>query len=374
MQIMRIPSMDNFKRLTHSTYKAMNFWLRNRSSDLVQSPLYVWKLLTDFLKSQGAIGSLMLVHVDKAISKLGINPEKVLPINHGLSKMQISAIKRRGQAGATEETYGMILTHLKYQALNGNLAMEIKTVAQMKMIQELGNEKSSGGGWSTVGKDKDKKKKKKAVNSVSTDFSTLTLNTLQTGKKEFVKYPLCPGCRLYHAKDKNGNCPFVKRESNGHMVFKILEYLKHRSVRQIGPDGKSTVSEYWIKKLFQYVFPSLGIVDEEMKKKIVRELREAATKLPKATTAEMESHAKNSQTYVSMASVQDNAHINLMKMESDMMVNAVAKMKADKKAKNYKVKRKKAREVAKDAAKEEEEDDSESESEEEDSQDSDNDD
>ena len=342
-----------------SLYKAMYTMLRDKSSDLISSPLYVWKLLTGHLKAQTPIGPLMMTHINKSLNKLGVNPTEAFPANHMMTDAELREVKRRGVAGASEKTYGAILTLLKHRALNGDLAMEFKSFEQMAgSVQHQAGEKTSSGGWSTAGKRKSEKK----VNavSVSTDFSTLTLNTAVTGKGggRAPRYPCCKWCRLFHEAIQDG-CPFwdaTKRE------FKIGAFLKFRSVRLIGPDGSSTLSEYWVKKLYQYAFPSMGITADSDRLKIIADLKKAASKLPKASQAEIEKFAKDSATYVSLAISEDNSHINTMRRETEFIVNAVAQMRLDsaekKGAEKARAQEKKKRKKARDKKKKEAESDS----------------
>ena len=117
-------------------YKAMNNWLRDRSSALVESPLYVWKLLVEWMKASRPMGPLMLTHIQKALNKLGTNVEEALPRGHGRSKAQLEAIRKKGSMGATEATYGLILERLKLMAVNKELTMEVKTFSEMRDISK----------------------------------------------------------------------------------------------------------------------------------------------------------------------------------------------------------------------------------------------
>jgi hypothetical protein len=242
-----------------------------------------------------------------------------------------------------------------------------------RILEEVTESKNDrGGGWKVK-----KEKKENHANSLSTDFSTLTLNTTASGGKSggYSQFPLCKWCSLFHELAGNGKCPFWDVEKK---IFKITAFLKHRGVRNIMGDGSSKVSEYWIKKLNHFTFPNLKITDEETKKKIINDLRKAAQNLARATPAEMEQHAKNSQTFVSLATTEDKYNINLLKKESDLMVNTVklfrssgVLQKTADQAKKDKAKRRKARKENEKADQEEEE---EEDSEEEDSESSDGDD
>ena len=157
---------------------------------------------------------------------------------------------------------------------------------------------------------------------MSTDYSSLTNNTtVAGGSGKPPRYDVCPTCRLFHPTAKDKKCPFWDEASRR---FKISAFLKHRSVRMIGMDGKSTVSPYWIKKLNQWAFPQMRITADADKAMIIKDLKDAAAKMPLASRAEIEQFAKDSQKYVAMAVREDSSYVTYLRTEVDSIVNAVA--------------------------------------------------
>jgi len=312
-----------------SLQRGMYAWLRERSSSLTSAPLYMWKMLTEWLTAQVPIGPLMMIHITKALGKLATDPESVFPHYHSMSKSDVGLVKRQGSAGATEEVYGLILERLKDKALAGELVFEFQTMDQIASIQRGSSETSSasgsnGGGWQVA----NRKKTPSKVNSVTTDFSTLTMNTTTTaggqGGQGRPNFRVCDSCRLFHQKDGK-KCLFWDAATR---KFGVKAFLLYRSVRLIGADGKSTLSKYWSDKLLRWTFPHIGVTAEGDKQKILKDLRDAAAALPKATASEIAQSAKDSQTFVSMAMAEEKAQVNLatLQRESDgMMVNSVAR-------------------------------------------------
>jgi hypothetical protein len=380
-QLAELMEEDRFKIFNHvddplnsqfhkvqSLYKAMNVWLRDRSSALVDSPLYVWKLLVEWLKSSKPVGPLMLTHINKALNMLGTNVLEAIPRGHGRSKTQLEAMRRKGVMGATEGTYGLILEKLKLKAVNGELTMEVRTFSQLRDIQE----QAQSDDGPSVGR---KKRSAVKVNAVSTDYnpsppsvSTMTLNTTSATPRSGKRYPLCQTCRLFHNVDKvdgSGNpiCLFfdaVQRK------FKVKGFLAHRNVLVMNKEGKKSVSEYWIKKLEQYMFPATNITSNKEKAKIVKDIRDAAAELPRATTAEIKQYAEDSKRFVAMVEKEDKTNINELRGEVNLLVNMASKLSSksaqDKKsAKRARQKEKKR--AAKASADEESDSDSEDDSE-----------
>ena len=70
-------------------------WVRSAASFEASKPLYVWKLLVEWLKSSKPVGPLMLTHINKALNRLGTNVLEAIPRGHGLSKTQLEAMRRR---------------------------------------------------------------------------------------------------------------------------------------------------------------------------------------------------------------------------------------------------------------------------------------
>ena len=84
--------------------------LMERSSPLVNNPIYLFMMMKAWLEKKGpkGAGKAMVRLIEKALGKLNSDPESVLPPNHMLSNRQLAEIKRRGQAEAESETYRLI--------------------------------------------------------------------------------------------------------------------------------------------------------------------------------------------------------------------------------------------------------------------------
>ena len=304
-------------------YRAGNVYLRKRSADLVGTPIYWWQIMIDGLKLQAPAGPLMINHIDQSLAKLSVNPGSVLPTNHGLSCSELDEVRRRGGTGATEKTFEQILGALKNKALNGQLTMEFKTFSQVEAMMKKGGFSGGGGQgqshnqgqWQTQGRGG----RNRATNSTHSDSSPSTL-TMYTGASSR-RTPPCVVCRLFHETSTQGKCPFVK---DGKLQAKA--FLKHRNVRAIDAQGKSSLSRYWTKKLEQYVFPALKITDTARKQRIVNELHEMATKWPIASPAEIEKFAQDSKRYLAMTTMEDSHSINYLRTEVNAIVNAVGKL------------------------------------------------
>ena len=314
-----------------SLYKAMNTWLRDRSSALVDSPLYVWKLLVEWLKTNRPVGPLMLTHINRALNQLGSNVEEALPKGHGRTKAQLEAIRRGGVMGATEDTYGLILERLKLKGVNGELTMEVKTFSQMKDLQE-----QSQGEGDSRGKEVKKKKSVSKVHSVTTDYqpsvSTMTLNTYANSGQRFTP---CPTCKLFHQLDKLDSagkpmCLFydpVKR------TFKTKAYLAHKNVVVMNRRGERSLSDYWTKKLEQYAFPAMGITTTKDKNTILKDLRDAVAAMPKASVTEIKKYAEDSKRFVAMVEQEDMHNIRALRKEVTTLVNMAASLSTTKSGK-----------------------------------------
>jgi hypothetical protein len=310
-------ALNNQFHKVDQLYKATNAWLRERSSGLVDSPLYVWKLVGEWLKNQTPWGQYMMQHIDKALNKLGSDPRLVFPEGHWKTEEDIQEIKRKGAAGATEEVYGLILTQLKHRAANDDLAIELKTIPSME-----GAATESGGGWVKAGA-KSVRRTSKAM-SVTTDFSSLTMNTHYVKGDGGSRFTLCRDCSLFH---EAGVCPFWDKSKK---KFNSPAFFKHRSVREIKEDGSSQISEYWIKKLYQFAFPKMSITAKATQEQIIKDLRALATKQPKASKEEIQKFAERQSKFVNLAEMEEKSHISLLKTARDNIVNAVAVMLARK--------------------------------------------
>jgi hypothetical protein len=320
-------------------YKATNSWLRDRSSGLVDSPLYVWKLVGEWLKSQLPVGPYMLQHIDKALNKLGSDPRNVFPEGHQKSAEEIQEIKRKGAAGATEEVYGLILQQLKHRAANDELAIELKSLTAMG-----GGIADGGGGWSKVGAKPEKKKQASKTLSVSTDFSSLTMNTHFVKGDGGSRYTLCKTCSLFH---KDGTCLFWDKTKK---KFNHQAFFNHRSVREIKADGSSQLSDYWTKKLKQFAFPKMNITAKDTQDRIINDLKALASKQPKASKEEIERFAESQAKYVNLAEMEEKSHLNLLKGARDSIVNAVATLASKKSKKKSKRAAKRRQAAAEDSS------------------------
>jgi hypothetical protein len=199
----------------------------------------------------------------------------------------------------------------------------------MEMMSDL----MSGGGWTKVGSDSGKKKTRGA-NSVTTDVSTITMNTTTTGAGR--RAPPCATCKLFHDPKDGGGCPFWNSKTK---AFQVKAYLKHRNVRVIGADGKSSVSGFWIKKLQQWALPALGITTTADVRKIIEELKAAAQKLPVASKEEVEVAAKDAQRFAAMVEREDPGRSKELQEEKNMVLSVASKYQEPKKKKKEKAKK-----------------------------------
>jgi hypothetical protein len=299
----------------HAMFVAMNVWLRERSSALVDTPLWTWRLLVDWLDSQTPAGPLMMVHVKAALRKLGTDPEMVIPVHHGLTALQLQEMRVQGGINPTEKTYELILRLLKQRALQGDLVMEAKTLSQLSsLLHQAGQpaSKALGGGRN--------RGSGRSSNSVTTDsVSAITMNTTTGGNGGDRKFSPCETCGMFHLKDKNGKCRFVNSK-NKHKTENMAD---HRSTTEIKVDGSKQLSKYWEKKYIQYLFPKLNYSQEEADRAI-KELKAHIGKLPKASRAEIEKFAKSMELYTNLAEKEDRSHINQLKTEMNTIVNFVS--------------------------------------------------
>jgi 16S rRNA C1402 (ribose-2'-O) methylase RsmI len=121
------------------------------------------------------------------------------------------------------------------------------------------------------------------------------------------------------------------------------------------------VSEYWIKKLDQYLFPATNITSTKDKAKIIKDIKDAASELPRATAAEMKQYAEESKRFVAMVEKEDKTNIQELKGEMKLLVNLASKLPALSAQDKKTAKRARQKERRK-AAKEAEDDDSDSDS------------
>jgi hypothetical protein len=302
----------------HALYRAGNNHLRRRSADLVNTPIWWWQIMIKGLMEQPPGGPMMIVQIDKALAKLPTNPGSVLAVNHGLSCGELDEVRRQGTAGATERTYELVLKGLKDRALRKELTIEFRSLADYQNVGKKDGQSGGaarGSGWQTQGRGG----RSRSVNSVNSDYSpsTLTGNTFSSAGGTRPR-GACPICQLFH-NTPNGKCEFVKEGK-----LQLKSFLNHYNVRSLDIHGKSTLSEYWVKKLEKFVFPALKITDKSRQKKIVDELRKLARDWPTATQAEVERFAANSKRFLAQAVTQDSFGISILRKEVNLIVNAVA--------------------------------------------------
>jgi hypothetical protein len=274
-------------------YQDLNIWLTERSSDFVNSPLYVYGLLKNWLEKQRGVGKVMVDYLEKALAKLTIDPESVFPRYHNLTESQLLEVKLGGRGQATMLTYTLILENLKRRANMKDLTFNFSSLKQLgEMYRESGSENQASGGGS--GDWKVRKKDKKTNNTtVSTDLSTLTSMNTTT---EQVKYSACADCGLFH--DMNKGCLFWDKAKR---QFKLKAFLAHRSVRQVNADGSSSLNKFWLKKLEQFGFPRMGITKDSDKEKIISDLKAAVKALPEATVEERRRYADTNKKFMNLA-------------------------------------------------------------------------
>jgi len=319
-------------------YQDMNVWLVERSSDLVNSPIYVWKLLKKWLKEQGVAGSVMVSYVEKALAKLAIDPASVLPAFPKMSDAKLLEIRHQGSGHATRETYQMILEQLKARATQEDLQYQVSSLSQInEMYQEA--QKKSDKPKSEVA---EKKQRKANSTVVTTDYSTLTVNSVATekgGDKSKQRAPMCGQCKLYHWPTDEV-CPFWDPEKK---QFKIKNFLNFSTVRKIEKDGSSTVNEFWIQKLKHFGFKGMGITREQDQKKILKDLKTAAEQWPTASIEERNKYAEKRKLMTQLTTLGEEQQGG-----QDMLVNqvgawttVVGKAESKRKAKATSAKKKK---------------------------------
>jgi hypothetical protein len=336
-----------------TAYKHVNAWLRERSSNLGDSALYVWKILTNWLDKQEPYGPIMKKHLDKSLKLLGQNPTSVFPERHGLSPAALKEVRRRGQTCATEETYLLVLEFLKLKAQDKSLLLEFQSFGEMEQMRNmyLKNEEIRGG--------KRGKTTTRAANSVATDFSSLSMNTTTTAAPAATNragYSACHTCKMYHAGQSGKECIFVDRNNK----FNWKAFLEYRSVRIPNEKGESLVSPFWIRELQARGFKALKIGMTEGKK-IIEQLKAEAKKYPVLTKAEMAQLSSKTQKFAAITEKEASPNIQVLMAEMRTVAQISRKYKEPSVTKEKKEKKKKRKK-----AKEESESESESGSEEDD--------
>ena len=309
------PLNEDFYRVV-LLYQDLNVWLVERSSDLVNSPFYVYRLLKKWLTREcGVAGEIAGGLIDKALAKLSTEPESVLPRHHGLSARELVDIKQRGQGNAKTETYRLILERLKKRAMQKDLEYNATSLAQVSDLYGKGASKSDPD-WE---KNKGDRKRDRKANSVvvSTDYSSLTLNTTTSaGGGATARPPACPHCGMFHGELKK-TCPFWDPTTK---TFKVKNFLGFRSVRKIEADGTSTVNDFWLKKLKNFGFRAMDITKEEDRQKIIKDLRAAAAAWPEASVEERRRYASENKRFMNLAKIEEGGRpelsVNMAKSSS----------------------------------------------------------
>jgi hypothetical protein len=342
-----------------SVYKAVLKMLKEKGSPLVDTPIYIWVILMNWLKTQGSTGENYHHLITKALNHLVVNPAEVFPPGARLSEKEWDLVKTQGSGYCTEKTYLLIIDQLKLRASRDEFRVEFKNIRQAQ-----GGDSSAG--WVQVATKG--VKKVRSANSVITEASTLTLNTTTTEARK-PTYTPCSTCGLFHMNPK---CDFFDKKTNS---FNTKKFLDYRTVRVIDPTtGMSSISPHWLRKLTKFGFPAMGISAEKDQKKIIQELEKAAKALPKATKEEVERRAVNAPKWVNL-SIQEESYdasgargelkalVNMAKSYSTSnSTSSSSKTKTEKsKSKAEKRKRKEVRQSEEEDSDSEDESDTESE-------------
>jgi hypothetical protein len=296
------PLNENMNKV-HMLWQDVVLFLEERSSDLISSPMYVWKLMKEWLLRQGVSGKVMGVRVEKAMNLLATNPESVLPKFPVISPSRMSTIRQNGAGKADLDTYKGILDELKAKAGRKELVYELSSLTQFnELIKEAEVQSDETQGYVTV---KPKGKSSKKVNSTVTtnDCSSLTLNTntsVSVSKKE-APSP-CTSCGMFHdgQKDnKKNGCTWWDADKK---KFHLKNFISWGGVRQLEADGSSTFSPFWHEKLTRYGFRAMKL-EEADQKTLVKEIKNALAKLPKATVEEVRQYKERNKKYANSAAV-----------------------------------------------------------------------
>ena len=295
------PLNEDFYKV-YMLYQDLIIWLTERSSDMVNSPLYIYTTLKEWLVEQGEMGAgkTMINYIDKALAKLSTEPELVFPRHHGLTRNQLADVKRKGQGQATSNTYRLILDQLKRRAVTKDLEYNLYSLAQIGAL-------IAGGGVAKAVAEGKGGKSKKAVLSVTTDVSSMTLNTTasqQEGERTTPKYPACTDCGMFHNAVE---CPFWDKTRK---LFKVKNFLGYRTATQINADGSSEPNKYWTDKLEKFGFRAMGITNPKDQQKILADLKKVASELPEASIEERRKYAekqRNRPHQVNLATVPESS-------------------------------------------------------------------
>ena len=194
------------------------------------------------------------------------------------------------------------------------------TATSLSQMSEMYKEAQ---GFSGRSKEGEKKKAAKTNTVVSTDFSSMTLNTAMTGQQGGgERPPACPQCSMFHGELK-AVCPFWDPETK---VFKVKNFLKFRSVRQIEGDGSSKINDFWLNKLKTFGFRGMGITQETDKKKIVKDLKDAAAAMPQASVEERRKYAERNKKFMNLATHEEGRSTTDLEDKIEKLTNQVQAM------------------------------------------------
>lgn len=320
-------------------YQELNNWLIERSSDMVNSPMYVFRLIREWLKEEcGPGGKIAAILIDKAVAKLSTDPESVLPPFHMLSPSELREVKRRGKANPTANTYRLILENLKKKAVNKELDYTANSLTLVSHLMTPTSVRASTGLTTSLGA---KKKDRKANSVVATDVSSLTLNTTTNPRTSTGKYEICPSCSMFHGQLQK-YCPFWDPANR---TFKTQNFWRFRSVRKIEADGTSTVNGFWLKKLKQHGFKGMGILEAADQDKIINDLKALAAAAPIASIEERKKWAQQNAKYINLARKEDMGTTTQVSAPVKITASKASSQPSQPKVKSSKKKRSKVEEV-----------------------------
>ena len=108
---------------------------------------------------------------------------------------------------------------------------------------------------------------------------------------------------MFHEEIKGKGCPFW---DSAKRIFKVKAFLNFRTVRQINADGSSEVNDFWKKKLEKWGFKGMGITREEDRKKVLKDLRDAAAAMPTASIEERRKYAAVNKRFMNLSMREEN--------------------------------------------------------------------
>ena len=114
-------------------------------------------------------------------------------------------------------------------------------------------------------------------------------------------------------------------------VFKVSNFVKHRSVRYINTDGTSSLNRFWAIKLNKFGFPVMGITEKKDKDKVISDLNKVLAAIPKATEEEKAKFVDKNKKFMALSVMEDGAVSEPSKSSKS------SKSKPSKKAKKQKV-------------------------------------